>query len=69
MVETPWLTIDHVTDRTTLSPAEIDGRVADGSFPQPVVTAGRSGWRESDIDHWIETRPVVAEFVRPATVH
>jgi predicted DNA-binding transcriptional regulator AlpA len=69
MAETPWLTIDDVTDRTTLPPAEIAALVIEGSFPQPVVMAGSSVWREPDIDHWIDSRPVVADFVQPATLH
>jgi prophage regulatory protein len=37
-----------------------------GDFPQPVqLTAGRVGWRESDVDAWIKSRPTV-DFRKPS---
>lgn len=58
MTATVWLTVDDVTDRTTLLEPEIKKLVAAGEFPQPVQ--GESGarvWREPDIDEWIAARP------------
>jgi predicted DNA-binding transcriptional regulator AlpA len=37
-------------------------RRTDPSFPQPrKITAGISGWLQSDLDKWLEARPTVAE--------
>lgn len=53
-----WLTVDEVTDRTTLPALQIKKLVAAGEFPSPVQ--GEDGarlWRETDIDAWIDARP------------
>ena len=45
---------------TGLSRSTIWRMVKDGSFPRPVRLGMRSiGWRESDVMHWLETRPTV----------
>ena len=41
-------------------------KIRNGEFPQPVqISKGRVGWRESDLDAWIKSRPIV-DFRKPA---
>ena len=41
--------------RTGLSRATIYRKIADGTFPSQVrISVNGAGWRESDIDCWIE---------------
>ena len=55
------LSPDEVQQRTSLSRTEIDRRVAEGSFPQPIrlhnakpgQRSGRKFYVESEIDSWI----------------
>lgn len=58
MTATVWLTVDDVTDRTTLLKSEIKKLVAAGAFPAPVSGEGGANvWRETDIEKWIAARP------------
>lgn len=42
-----------------LSRSTIYAKVAEGSFPPPIKLGKRAvGWRESDIDAWLASRPV-----------
>lgn len=42
-----------------LSRSTIYAKVAEGSFPRPIKLGKRAvGWRESDIDAWLASRPV-----------
>lgn len=51
------LTIDEVTERTSLPRTTIWRRVRDGTFPPPIqLSPGRIGWLESEIDAWIAER-------------
>lgn len=60
MTATVWLSIDDVTDRTTLLEPDIKKLVVAGDFPPPVKKSdGTSVWREIDIDEWIALRPRV----------
>ena len=41
-----------------LSRSTLYAKVADGSFPPPIKLGKRAvGWRESDIDAWLASRP------------
>lgn len=65
MTATVWLTVDEVTDRTTLQEPEIKKLIAAGEFPSPVQGEdGARVWRESDIDEWISARPRDVGFGR-----
>lgn len=47
------LSIGEVTHQTSLSPATIYRRIADGSFPKSYPAGGRRVvWIEADIDRW-----------------
>lgn len=62
MIAIVWLTLDDVTDRTTLSRPEIERLVASGEFPSPVQGEdGACVWRDGDIDQWIDGRPRVTD--------
>ena len=53
------LKIPKVTEVTTLSKSTIYDLVKKGEFPAPLrltETGRASGWLESDIDEWINTR-------------
>lgn len=47
----------EVERRTGLSRSTIYAAVGKGDFPAPVrITKRAVGWREADIDQWIQTR-------------
>ena len=51
------LRLPEVIDRTGLSRSSIYQRISDGTFPAPVVLGSGAravGWRETDIDQWID---------------
>lgn len=52
----------QVEDRTGLSRSAIYAAMAKGEFPRPIkLTAKAVGWRDRDIEAWIESRePVTA---------
>lgn len=55
----------EVIHRTGLSHSTIWRLMAKAEFPACVqLTAHSIGWRESDIDEWIESRPVGRTAVR-----
>lgn len=58
MTPITWLAIDEVRDRTTLPRTEINRLVKAGTFPKPESISGKAVWRETDIDQWIDTRPI-----------
>lgn len=63
---TVWLTVDEVTDRTTLLEPEIKKLIAAGEFPSPLQGEdGARVWRETDIDEWIESRPRAMHLALP----
>lgn len=52
--------LPQVEARTGLKRSTIYLNIQQGSFPAPVKLGPRAvGWRESDIDAWIESRPIV----------
>jgi predicted DNA-binding transcriptional regulator AlpA len=58
-----------VMDRTLLTRAEIQSMLRRGIFVKPVeVSPGNLMWRESDIDHWIETRPIAEDLPVPKEI-
>lgn len=68
MTATVWLTVDDVTDRTTLLEPEIKKLIAAGKFPSPVQGEdGARAWREADIDEWISARPRDEGFGRASS--
>ncbi len=53
------LTFKIVVSRTGLSRSTINDLREKGKFPKALqLSEGRIGWRESDIDNWINSRPV-----------
>jgi prophage regulatory protein len=49
----------EVQSRTGLSRSSIYKMVKDSTFPKPVSLGARAiGWRDRDIDQWLENRPV-----------
>jgi prophage regulatory protein len=49
----------EVQSRTGLSRSSIYKMVKDCTFPKPVSLGTRAiGWRDRDIDQWLEDRPV-----------
>ena len=58
MTPITWLAIDEVRDRTTLPRTEINRFVKAGTFPKPESISGKAVWRETDIDQWIDARPI-----------
>jgi prophage regulatory protein len=54
------LRLPSVTARTGLSRSSIYGKVADGSFPRPLVLGGGRavGWIESQVDDWLQNLTV-----------
>ena len=58
------LRLPEVKSRTGLGRSSIYRLVATGAFPRPRKLAERAvAWRESDIEKWIESRPVNAAHV------
>ncbi|MFJ1253833.1 helix-turn-helix transcriptional regulator [Cupriavidus sp. CuC1] len=55
----------EVSSRTGLSRRTLFRLVKANEFPAPCrLTESLLGWRETDIDHWIETRPKLTVEVR-----
>ena len=55
----------QVQARTGLSRSTLYQYVKDGHFPSPVLLGLRAvGWRESDVNHWIDTRVTVTRAAR-----
>ena len=53
---------DEVTERTKLSRTSMWRLERAGTFPKRrQIIASKICWLESEIDEWIETRPVVGE--------
>lgn len=51
------LRLKHVQRRLALSRSAIYARLAARDFPQPIQLGPRAiGWRQSDIDSWLESR-------------
>jgi prophage regulatory protein len=51
------LRLKQVQNRLALSRSAIYSRLAAGDFPQPIQLGPRAiGWRQVDIDVWLETR-------------
>jgi prophage regulatory protein len=49
----------EVQSRTGLSRSSIYKMIKDRTFPAPVSLGARAiGWRDRDIDDWLESRPV-----------
>ena len=56
-METQVLKLKDVITQTTLSSSTIYRLVQAGEFPKPIkLAAHASGWLESDIEDWIESR-------------
>ena len=56
-METQVLKLKDVINQTTLSSSTIYRLVQAGEFPRPIkLAAHASGWLESDIEDWIESR-------------
>ena len=56
-METQVLKLKDVINQTTLSSSTIYRLVQAGEFPKPIkLAAHASGWLESDIEDWIESR-------------
>ena len=63
--ETRILRLPEVLTITGLSRSQIYRMVAAGQFPPPVRIGERAvGWREEDVQHWLESRPTA---VMPTT--
>lgn len=61
------LRLDEVKSKTGLSKSAIYSRVSQGTFPRPRALGPKaSGWVESEIDKWIETRPIADDRARKA---
>jgi prophage regulatory protein len=72
MADIVWLTIDDVKARTTLPRTEINRLAATGDFPKAIeIAPGQLAWRESDIDAWIDARPIAEDIpgLKPRTTH
>jgi len=53
------LRLPDVILRTGLSRSTIYERMSRDAFPKPIRLTGRAvGWRDSDIEAWIDSRPV-----------
>ena len=51
------LRLKHVQRRLALSRSAIYARMAAGDFPPPIQLGPRAiGWRQMDIDAWVESR-------------
>ena len=58
-LEDPLLKRSEVQALTTLSDFKLKKLVADKEFPPPVmVTEHRVAWRASDVQAWIDSKPV-----------
>ncbi len=43
-----------------VTPSTLDRMRKDGGFPHPIkLSPQRIGWRQSDLSHWIATRPAM----------
>ncbi len=63
------LRLDEVKSKTGLSKSAIYSRVSQGTFPRPRALGPKaSGWVESEIDKWIETRPIADDRTLKAVV-
>lgn len=56
-----FLTLDEVSQRTTLSRSTLKRKIAAGEFPRPVnlsdaENSRRIAWPESDVSAWIQER-------------
>ncbi|MBF0427210.1 MAG: AlpA family transcriptional regulator [Magnetococcales bacterium] len=61
------LRLPAVKARTGLCRTGIYNRVREGGFPRPVNLGGRAvGWRESDVEDWLASRPVMQRPGRAA---
>lgn len=62
------ISIDDLCREITLGKSRIYEMVRDGEFPCPIqLSKGRVGWRESEVDDWIASRPTV-DLRRPSPV-
>jgi prophage regulatory protein len=53
------LRIDGTSHKTGLSKSSIWKGVKAGTFPAPLELGPKArGWRESDLDEWLQSRPV-----------
>ena len=60
MAETRILRIRHVVAKVGLSKSKIYLLIKAGEFPKPVRLAATAvGWKSTDLDKWIESRPEV----------
>ena len=56
---TQVLRLRDVILRTGISRSTIYERMSRGAFPKPIRLGERAvGWRDSDIEAWIESRPL-----------
>lgn len=52
-----FLEFPEVRNRTTLSRTTLWRREREGAFPRAVrISKGRVGWRESEVQRWLEER-------------
>jgi len=58
------LRLKHLKEKTGISRSTVynkmnpDSKYYDAEFPRPIRLGGSSvGWRESDVDAWLESRP------------
>ena len=52
------LRLSEVQTRTALARSTIDGKMRDGSFPEPLKIGVRAvRWPESEIEAWLAARP------------
>lgn len=55
-----YLSIGEVCFQTTLGKSCIYDKISQGDFPRPrQLTRGRVAWLQSDVEAWIDSRPVV----------
>lgn len=72
MIESPaprFLRLPAVMQATALGRSALYARIARGEFPVPRALSARcSVWLESEVFHWIDSRPVSSRIKSPAAV-
>ena len=59
-----FLSYAGACERTTLTIVELTQMIGTGGFPDPIEIAPSTwGWRESDVDAWIDARPIAENFL------
>ena len=60
------LRLSEVQTRTALSRSTLYRKMAEGTFPEPLKVGVRAvRWPESEIEHWLATRPRATGYTQP----